>query len=112
VKNPPDAWEQLVKKRAGKVTKLEKSVERLCCERAENRYQVRNVKLSGRVGFPDRQFMKNGKILLVEFKKPGEDPDKYQEHIHKQLRREGFEVHTVDNYPQFITILKAWLDLQ
>ena len=52
----------------------------------------------GDTGFPDRLFwLPGGKPLLIEFKKPGEEPEPKQAHIHKELRRLGYHVEVHDN---------------
>lgn len=50
----------------------------------------------GRAGWPDHIFVgRNGKLMWIEFKKPGEQPTVLQIHIHKLLRSLGqvVEVH-------------------
>jgi hypothetical protein len=48
-------------------------------------------------GWPDRMFLKNGGIVFIEFKAPGEKPTLIQDLIHEQLRDQGFAVVVVDN---------------
>lgn len=48
------------------------------------------------VGLPDRLFFKDGQIIMVEFKAPGEKPRKKQLLVHKRLKQQGFEVHVID----------------
>lgn len=46
---------------------------------------------------PDRFCARNGRIILVEFKAPGEVPSKQQAKRHRELRAHGVEVHVIDN---------------
>lgn len=48
-------------------------------------------------GIPDRFMARQGRIVLVEFKKPGEQPSSQQRKRHKELRDHGVEVHWIDN---------------
>ena len=48
-------------------------------------------------GVPDRIFFKAGRVLLIEFKAPGNKPTKLQAYIHRTLEQQGFEVHVIDN---------------
>ena len=52
----------------------------------------------GDTGYPDRIFwLPGGKPLLIEFKRPGEEPEPKQEYIHAQLRKLGYQVEVHDN---------------
>ncbi|WP_440682088.1 hypothetical protein [Cysteiniphilum halobium] len=51
-------------------------------------------------GLPDRLFLKQGNILMVEFKAQGAKPTKLQCHTHQQLIEQGFNVHVIDNIEQ------------
>lgn len=48
-------------------------------------------------GFPDRFYAKGGRVILVEWKKPGGVLSEQQKHRHTELRAAGVEVHVVDN---------------
>lgn len=48
-------------------------------------------------GFPDRFYAKDGRVLLIEWKKPGGRLSEQQKHRHAELRAAGVEVHVVDN---------------
>lgn len=55
------------------------------------------LKTRGTNHWPDRLFFKRGgKPLLVEFKRPGEEPRKAQHFIHTTLRAAGYEVQVHD----------------
>ena len=51
---------------------------------------------NSRRGFPDRFCARAGRVMLVEFKKPGKYPTKQQYIRHDELRSHGVEVHWVD----------------
>ncbi len=56
---------------------------------------------------PDRLFAKEGHGgYFVEWKKPGEEPTKQQQHRHKEMRKAGLRVVWFDDVEQF----KAWID--
>lgn len=55
------------------------------------------MKIEGIRGGPDYWFFKDGRLLIVEFKKPGEPPNAQQLRRHDELRAHGFEVHVIDN---------------
>jgi hypothetical protein len=56
------------------------------------------LKVVGDTGYPDRIFwMPGGRPLLIEFKKPGEEPRPKQLKIHRQLRKLGYQVEVHDN---------------
>ncbi len=58
-------------------------------------------------GVPDRLFFKQGKLVIIEFKRPGVKPTALQLYTHQQLSSEGFTVHVVDNVTQGIALLEA-----
>lgn len=52
----------------------------------------------GDTGYPDRIFwIPGGRPLLIEFKRPGEEPEPKQEYIHGQLKQLGYQVEVHDN---------------
>lgn len=64
------------------------------------RWRVKGLKFTpeGDGGWPDRIFMiHTGRPLLIEFKKPGEEPEPRQRHNHKLLRRWGYDVEVHDD---------------
>ncbi len=73
-------------------------IEEKVCEFAEKQgWLVRKMVYAGRRGCPDRFFFRNGKVLMIEFKRPGTKPDGLQEREHARLREHGFTVHVIDN---------------
>ncbi len=49
-------------------------------------------------GVPDRIFIKNSKLIFIEFKAFGKEPTRLQSFVHKKIRLAGFEVYVVDNF--------------
>lgn len=73
-------------------------VEEKIVEFAEKQgWLVRKMVYAGRRGCPDRWFFRNGKIVIIEFKKPGKEPDGLQAREIKKLREHGIRVHVIDN---------------
>lgn len=77
----------------------------------------RKVKWIGRRNAPDdifgRAFVEpckhcgaHGRVLLIEFKRPGKKPNITQRREIARLREAGFEVHVVDNVLDAERILK------
>lgn len=60
-------------------------------------WYVEKVVSVGRGGFPDRFYAKAGRVVLIEWKSPGEKPRPQQLLRHKQLRAAGVEVYVIDN---------------
>jgi len=48
-------------------------------------------------GVPDRIFIKDGRVVFIEFKAPGKKPTKLQERIIGKIRNAGVEVYVCDN---------------
>ncbi len=58
---------------------------------------VEKVMKTGRNGFPDRFYAKAGRVILIEWKKPGGVVSAQQRLRHDELRAAGVEVHVCDN---------------
>lgn len=57
----------------------------------------RKMVYQNRRGAPDEWFFGFGaRLVIIEFKKPGEKPTKQQHREHKRLRERGFPVYVVD----------------
>ena len=67
------------------------------------------LKLSvlGNRGYPDRMVVYQGRILFIEFKRPGEEPTKRQLYVHQLLRDLGHEVQVHDNADEAVAAIKA-----
>lgn len=73
-------------------------------------YGVVGIKLTprGRRNYPDRLwFLPAGRVLLIEFKRPGDSPRKSQTNAHKNLALLGHTVYIVDDYHVAMGIVAA-----
>jgi len=68
---------------------------------------VEKIIQTGRGGFPDRFYARGGRVVLLEFKRPGGRVGKQQKLRHDELREAGVEVHVVYS----ITAAEAILEL-
>lgn len=86
----------------------EDEIEDECVAIAEaDGWLVRKMAYVGRRGCRDRDFYKDGVLLMVEFKAPGEKPRKDQAEEHKVLKASGFDVHVIDNVDDFRRLLRV-----
>lgn len=77
---------------------LEKDIEGDVCKYAKAKGWI-SVKVARTYpnGFPDRFYAKDGKVILIEFKRDGEEPNVQQEKRIRELRGAGVTVHVIDN---------------
>lgn len=89
----------------------ESLIESKVCAHAESKgWLVHPKAAAGTRGWPDRTFSivrtthytrdivsRTAVLRFIEFKAPGQKPTKLQQHVHKQLRDQGYEVHVVDS---------------
>lgn len=77
---------------------MEAPLEGLAIDRAAARgWFYRKLSWIGRRNAPDRFFAKNGRVVLVEFKSPGEKPRPGQVKEIAALRAAGLDVRVIDN---------------
>lgn len=57
-------------------------------------------------GVMDRFFIRRGRVVFMEVKKPGEEPTMQQMHRIREFRAHGGEVHWVDNLEDARRILR------
>lgn len=70
-------------------------------------YLVRKMQYIGRRKAADRYFFgANGRLVMIEFKKTGEEPDEGQWREINRLRERGFEVYVIDNIADGIAIFQ------
>ena len=76
----------------------ESAIERAVCAYAKAKGCI-VMKLSGQNqrGQPDRLFVRDGRVLFVEFKAPGKRPTALQERWISDLRRQGMFATSCDN---------------
>ncbi len=81
---------------------LEKKLEKRCCDvaRAHGWYTRKFSSPSNR-GVPDRIFVKDGDVVFIEFKAPGNEPTRLQEHEIKELTEHGANATWTDNIDTF-----------
>lgn len=83
-----------------KMQRSESKIEQRACELVKQHLGIKGSKLTvtGDTAFPDRIFwIPGGKPLLIEFKKPGEEPRPKQLYNHEWLRNLGYKVEVHDN---------------
>lgn len=66
---------------------------------------VEKIMRTARNGFPDRFYAKAGRVVLIEWKKPGGRRSKQQVLRIQQLKDAGVEVHVIDNVAEANKIL-------
>jgi hypothetical protein len=90
--------------------KLESTVERKVAKWAKpNRKRFLFFKLTvpGMRGVPDRICLfPGGRVIFIEFKRPGEEPRKLQVRICERLQAFGFRVYTYDDADECIRMLE------
>lgn len=81
-------------------------IERPACDFAETRgwWESKFVSTNKR-GVPDRIFIRRGRVVFIEFKRPGEDATPQQQKRHREMRAHGAEVHVVDSLSEAKLIL-------
>lgn len=79
---------------------IENVMEKLLVERAEkNGWLSKKLSFIGERGAPDRLFVKDGRVLFIELKRPGElcGTSANQKRVIRELHEHGAEVHVIDN---------------
>ena len=84
----------------------ESAIEKKGCFDAEaDGWLTRKLTWVGRVGAPDRFMVKNGRVVLIEFKAPGKEARPEQVREHERLREAGVEVYVIDNLEELRFVL-------
>ena len=65
-------------------------------------------KFTGTVGCPDRLFIRDSKVIFVEFKAPGKLPRPLQAKIIERMKIKGATVYVVDDIEQGKGIFNAY----
>lgn len=77
---------------------IESAIEDWVCDRAEAAgWLVRKLQWVGRRNAPDRLFAKDGRVLFIEFKRPGEQARPTQAREVIRMQAAGMEVHVLDS---------------
>ena len=81
-----------------KLTSRESTIEKAVCDYAKKQGCI-TMKLSGanQRGQPDRMFIKNGRVLFIEFKAPGKLPTALQTRWLADLSTEGMQTAVCDD---------------
>ena len=87
--------------------RLESSIERVCTKYATDKDAIA-IKLLALIGLPDKLFLFYGRVMFVEFKRPGETPRKIQLFWHALLRKHFFDVYVIDNVERFKEIINEF----
>lgn len=86
---------------------LEKAVEIPTVKRAEkDGWFARKVEWPGRIGAPDRVFIRAGRTVWIEFKAPGKVPRRSQTLEHDRMREAGAEVYVADSVDKAMRYLQ------
>ena len=67
------------------------------------------LNVRGQRGTPDRLFMLNGRVLFLEFKRPGAKPSPLQRYMITQLQANGFDAVVVDEVEQAKKLIGRYL---
>lgn len=65
----------------------------------------RKLKTHNNRGAPDRMFLRDGRVLFVEFKAPDGILSKLQIYEHKQYAKRGITVHVIDDVKEFKALI-------
>lgn len=60
----------------------------------------------GKRGVPDRVFIRDGRVIFIEFKRTGEGLRVQQGKVAREMREHGAEVHMVDNLSDAYELLR------
>lgn len=86
---------------------LEKDIETAATEYAERRgWWCCKFTSPGLVGVPDRIYIRRGRHIFVEWKKPKKDATLQQAKRHRDMRAHGAEVYVFDNLEDFKEMMK------
>ena len=76
----------------------EAQIERAVCEYAKSKgILVYKFSSPAHVSVPDRMFLRDGEVIFIEFKAPGNKATATQLREHDRLRNQEFEVHVIDD---------------
>jgi Holliday junction resolvase len=88
----------------------ESAIEKAVCDHARaNGCMVMKLAGPNQKGQPDRMFLKNGRVLFLEFKAPGKLPTALQESWMARLRAQGFNAFACDSIQNGIFSIESIL---
>lgn len=86
---------------------LESKIERDAIKFAEQQgWWVCKFVSPGLNGVPDRLFIRNGRHLFIEFKRPGGEATPQQLKRHREMRAHGAEIYVVDTLAYAYELLR------
>ena len=59
-----------------------------------------HLNIIGRRGWPDHLYIYHGRVMFIEYKRPGEKPGKLQDYIHRRIMSHGIRVTLVYDFVQ------------
>lgn len=87
---------------------LERELEQKCCKYAKEQGWFTSKFVSpNNAGVPDRLFIKDGRVVFVEFKREGEKLRKLQAFMKSTMELHGADVRVCDNFEYFKEILEC-----
>lgn len=88
--------------------RLESDVEKRVCKEAERLgWWALKLVCVGHRGFPDRWFIRENQIVIIEFKAPGKRARKIQVWVADKLIAMGLDVHLdIDDYEDAMRLLR------
>jgi hypothetical protein len=89
---------------------LESNIEKDVSEYAKrNGCLVVKLNLIGQIGWPDRMYLRSGKLIFIEFKRPGSSPRRAQIEIHRRIEAHGFPVFVIDSIEEGREVVRVHL---
>ena len=87
----------------------ELDIEEAVCRWAEaDGWLAPKLQWLNQTGWPDRTFMKNGQVIWIEFKRPGEHPSRKQDYWIAQIRKRNCNVFVCDDVDTAVAILREY----
>lgn len=88
----------------------ESHIEKAICDYArKNGCMVMKLAGPNQKGQPDRMFLKQGRVLFLEFKAPGKRPTALQDRWMTRLKQQGFRADWCDDVDNGIIIIDSIL---
>ena len=79
----------------------------VCVWATDNGWLAPKLQWLAQTGWPDRTFIKDGKVIFIEFKKPGGVVSKKQHHWIGRIRAQGIPVAVFDDPTEAIAFLQS-----
>lgn len=72
----------------------------------KHRWYVVKIVICNKPGHPDIEAYRNGIVIFIECKDAGKKAKPLQDYRHEQLRGQGFLVFVIDDYSEFLKIVR------